>query len=121
MKMAWRRRSNCPISFALDIFGDRWSLLIIRDMMFGRKTTYGEFLESDEKISTNILADRLHRLEAAGIIRKESNVKDRRKIEYRLTEKGLRLEPVLQAMALWSAAHNRDTPVPKKYLGSVLK
>jgi DNA-binding HxlR family transcriptional regulator len=116
MNKARQRRSNCPISFALDIFGDRWSLLIIRDILYGRKATFGEFLESNEKISTNILADRLRRLEGAGIIERAPLVEGKRNIPYRLTEKGLRLEPVLQAMARWSATYNQDTPIPEEYL-----
>jgi DNA-binding HxlR family transcriptional regulator len=84
--------------------------------MFAGKTTFGEFLESDEKIATNILADRLRRLQEAGIIEKSSSREGTRKTPYRLTEKGLRLEPVLQAIALWSATHNRTTPIPEEYL-----
>ena len=63
-------RSNCPINFALETFGDKWTLLVIRDLMFKGKRHYGDFLASDEKISTNILADRLHKLEAKGVVSK---------------------------------------------------
>jgi DNA-binding HxlR family transcriptional regulator len=87
------------------MLGDRWSLLIIRDMMLRGSRTYKEFLESNEKIATNILADRLRRLEADGIIATRPDPSDGRKLIYLLTKKGIDLAPVLTEMVLWAAAH----------------
>jgi DNA-binding HxlR family transcriptional regulator len=89
------------------MLGDRWSLLIIRDMMLRGCRTYKEFLESHEKIATNILADRLRRLEAHGIITAKRDPNDGRKLIYLLTAKGIDLAPVLAEMVLWAAAHER--------------
>lgn len=97
------KRSDCPVNFAVETIGDRWSLVIIRDMIFWGKRTYGELLKSDEKISTNILADRLAYLEREGIIKKEQLKSDKRKILYVPTEKGLDLVPVMVEMIAWSA------------------
>jgi len=98
-----------------------WSLLIVRDMLGRHKSTYGEFLASDEKISTNILADRLSRLEQDGIIEKKPHASDRRKDTYRLTEKGIDLAPMLLEMVLWSAKYDPNTPVTKEFVERVKK
>ncbi len=95
------RRSTCPISCTLDILGDKWTLLIIRDLMFWGKRTYGEFLQSEEKIATNILADRLRILEKAGMVEKKAFPGNRVKNLYRLTPKGIDLMPVLFEIILW--------------------
>lgn len=95
-------RSHCPINFGLESFGDKWSLLIIRDIVFRGKRTYGEFLKSGEGFSTNILASRLEQLEESGIIKKSPHPDDSRKDIYTLTEKGLDLMPMLFEMILWS-------------------
>ena len=95
-------RSNCPVNFGLETFGDKWSLLIIRDMVFWGKKTYGEFLRSDEGIATNILASRLASLEKEGIVSKKQNPGDKRKDIYSLTEKGLELIPLLVEIVAWS-------------------
>lgn len=97
-----KRRSMCGVSTLLDILGDKWSLLIVRDIMFRGKNTYGDFIKSDEKIATNILADRLQMLENAGIIAKEEFPGNKVKNIYKLTDKGKRLMPVLVEMVLWS-------------------
>jgi DNA-binding HxlR family transcriptional regulator len=98
-------RSGCPLNASVEILGDRWSLLIIRDMMLRGFRTYKEFLGSDEGIATNILAERLRRLEAHGIICSMAEPSDGRKLIYVLTEKGIDLAPVLTEMVLWAAAH----------------
>ncbi len=98
-------RSGCPLNASVEILGDRWSLLIIRDMMLRGFRTYKEFLESYEGIATNILADRLRKLIAHGIITTERNPSDGRKLIYSLTPKGIDLAPVLTEMVLWAAAH----------------
>lgn len=100
-------RSGCPVSIALEKFGDRWSLLIIRDLMVRGYKTFKQFQESGEGIASNILATRLQKLEAAEIITREPEASDARKINYRLTEKGIDLAPVLLELLLWSAKHEK--------------
>ena len=112
MTRAARRRSDCPFNASLEVFGDRWSLLIVRDLLFDRRSSYKEFLESDERIATNILADRLQRLEGKGIIVKTRDTDDARKLVYRLTTKGLDLAPVLVEMIMWGSRHERTKSPP---------
>lgn len=100
------RRSGCPVAFGLDSFGDRWSLLVIREIMVKGKKTYGEFLDVDEGISTNILADRLKHLEAEGIIEKSRDPEKRRSFIYALTDKGRDLAPIIREIIIWSGAHD---------------
>jgi DNA-binding HxlR family transcriptional regulator len=103
-KPANNRRSGCPLNASVEMLGDRWSLLIIRDMMLLGYRTFKEFLNSHERIATNILADRLRRLENYGIIASAPDPSDGRKQIYSLTPKGLGLAPVLTEMVLWAAA-----------------
>ena len=103
------RRSACAISMALESIGDKWSLLILRDLMFTEKRTYGELQASDEKIATNILAARLLSLEANGLIRKTADPNNGRRSLYFLTEKGIDLLPVIVELRQWSEKHNEDT------------
>ena len=105
--MVAKRRSGCPVSIALETFGDRWSLLIIRDLMVRGFHTFKDFLESGEGIATNILSDRLKKLEAAGIIQAEAEESDARRLNYWLTEKGIDLAPVVLDLLLWSARHEQ--------------
>ena len=100
-----RRRSGCPLNASVEMLGDRWSLLIIRDMMLRGFRSYKEFMECYEGIATNILADRLRKLVAYGIISSEPDPSDGRKVIYVLTRKGIDLAPVLTEMVLWAAAH----------------
>lgn len=116
MKHKHNKRSDCPINFALETFGDPWSLLIIRDLVYFGKRTYGEFLESEEGIATNILASRLAHLEHQGILTKRPHETERRKEIYTLTEKGLDLIPVLVEMANWSAVHDPQTGAPPAWI-----
>ena len=102
-----KRRSGCPLNASVETLGDRWSLLIVRDMMLRGSRTYKEFLDSYEGIATNILADRLRRLEAHGIITAEPDPSDGRKLIYLLTAKGIDLAPVLTEMVLWAARHEK--------------
>jgi DNA-binding HxlR family transcriptional regulator len=113
-----KRRSGCPVSIALEAFGDRWSLLIIRDMMVRGLRTFTDFQESGEGIATNILTDRLQKLEAAEIIVAEVDERDGRKINYRLTEKGIDLAPVLLELLIWSAQHE-ETGAPCAYIAKL--
>jgi DNA-binding HxlR family transcriptional regulator len=101
------RRSGCPLNASVEMLGDRWSLLILRDMMLRGFRYYKDFLKSYEGIATNILADRLRRLEGYGIIAAERDPSDGRKLIYSLTAKGIDLAPVLTEMVLWAAAHER--------------
>jgi DNA-binding HxlR family transcriptional regulator len=98
-------RSGCPVSISLERFGDRWSLLIIRDLMVRGYHTFKEFQNSGEGIATNVLADRLKRLRTAGIIHTEADPLDSRKVNYRLTEKGIDLAPVVLELLIWGAKH----------------
>jgi DNA-binding HxlR family transcriptional regulator len=116
MKHTHQRRSDCPINFALETFGDMWSLLIIRDIVYFGKKTYGEFLASEEGMATNILANRLAHLEQQGLLVKKPSASDKRKEEYVLTETGLDLIPVLVEMANWSAEHDPHTAAPAAWI-----
>jgi DNA-binding HxlR family transcriptional regulator len=106
-----KHRSGCPVSISLEMLGDRWSLLIIRDLMVRGFRTFKEFQGSTEGIATNILADRLRKLEAAGIITAEAEKTDARRVNYRLTEKGIDLAPVLLELLIWGARHE-ETGAP---------
>ena len=99
-------RSDCPISYSLDVLGDKWALLILRDMVFAGKSTYGEFLQSAEKIATNILANRLATLESQGVVTTQVAADKKSKFTYRLTEKGLDLLPILLEITLWGATYS---------------
>ncbi|MFT7633957.1 MAG: DNA-binding HxlR family transcriptional regulator [Mariniblastus sp.] len=105
-----KRQTGCPITFGLDTFGDRWSLLIIREVMLGGKKTYSEFIEADEGIATNILIDRLKHLETEGILEKSRDPNNRRSFIYALTKKGRDLAPIILEIIIWSGAHD-DRPV----------
>lgn len=113
------RRSDCPVNFALQTFGDTWSLLIVRDIVYFGKRTFGEFSDSDEGISTNILASRLVQLQESGILVKKSHDADKRKEVYSLTEKGLDLIPILLEMSAWSADHDAHTGAPQAFVAAV--
>lgn len=116
MKHTYYRRSDCPINFALETFGDPWSLLIIRDIVYFGKKTYGEFLASEEGMATNILASRLVHLEQQGILLKRPCAQDKRKEEYILTDKGLDLIPILADIATWSAEYDSQTGAPAAWI-----
>ncbi len=100
-----KHRSACPVSVSLEVFGDRWSLLIVRDVMIRGFRTFKQFEQSGEGIATNILADRLRRLASAGIVSAKPDQADRRRVSYRLTEKGIDLAPILLELLLWGARH----------------
>jgi DNA-binding HxlR family transcriptional regulator len=97
-----KKRSNCPVSCSLDIWGDKWSLLIVRDLMFAKERTYGDFLKSPEGIATNILASRLQTLEDNKIIKKSDHPASKAKVLYRLTKKGIDLLPIMIEINLWA-------------------
>lgn len=114
-------RSQCPISMALDIFGDKWSLLVLRDLIFNNKTTYGEFLDTDEKIATNILADRLATLETGGIISRDIHPESKAKVLYKLTTKGIDLIPVLVEIIVWSEKYHDVHPHAIQFVKMIKK
>lgn len=109
-------RSDCPISYALDFFGDKWTFLIIRDLALEGKKFYSDFLNSKEGIATNILSDRLKKLENNGVIESKVYPKLKTKKEYFLTEKGKNLIPVLVEMILWSVQYENDLAVPQEFI-----
>ena len=94
-------RSKCPLSCSLDIFGDKWSLLILRDMIFEKKNTFKDFISSEEKIASNILSARLKKLEKFGLISKNSNIQNRKIRIYKLTDSGLELIPTILEITIW--------------------
>lgn len=104
-KVSKARPVSCPLHRFLELFGDRWTLLIVRDLLFGEKHAFGEFLAAQEGIATNMLADRLRRLERQGIVTRRQHPTDARKRVYSLSAKGVELAPVLIEAALWSEAH----------------
>lgn len=101
-----QRRSNCPVSFSLDFLGDKWTLLILRDIVLANKSTYGDFLSSEEKIATNILADRLGTLEKYGFITKKVSAEKKNKFLFTMTEKGIDLVPVIMELTIWGSKYN---------------
>ena len=110
------KRSNCPISFGLEVFGDKWSLLILRDIFFKGARHYREFLRADEKIATNILASRLKLLVDQGLIEKKRDESNRRQYIYVPTKKGLELIPTLLEIVLWSANNDPETDAVESYI-----
>ncbi len=106
-----QKRSDCPISSSLDIWGDKWSLLIVRDLMDSRQCTYGDFLKSPEKIATNILASRLQSLEEFEIIEKTEHPDSKRKMFYKLTPKGVNMVPIMIEITAWA---DKYSTIPKE-------
>jgi len=102
-------RSECSISCALEILGDKWTLLIIRDALYLKSEAFGQFRSSPEKIASNILTDRLERLVRYGIMEKNNNPDNKLKFDYRLTERGRQLEPILLAIGKWGAENIQGT------------
>jgi len=107
------RRSDCPINFALQVFGDAWSLLVIRDLMFTERRTYTDFLNAEEGMATNILAARLKQLQADGLIRRRGTG---RGAEFALTKKGIDLLPAMLELISWSGKYDGATGAPKEFL-----
>ncbi|HAA12079.1 MAG TPA: transcriptional regulator [Cytophagales bacterium] len=113
--MARDPKSFCSINLALEVFGDKWTLLIIRDIMLGDKRHFREILQSEEKISTNILTDRLNMLESRGILTKGNDPSHKQKFVYSLTQKGIDLLPVIAAMAQWSLKHEPVSAISQQH------
>lgn len=108
------RRSDCPTNFALQTFGDSWSLLVVRDLMFKGKRTFGEFAASEEHVATNILTDRLRTLQRSGIIRRDGTGRATR---YSLTAKGVDLLPLMIELIVWSARYDVRSAAPAALVG----
>ena len=119
-KKSSNHRSACPVSISLETLGDRWSLLIVRDMMVRGFHTFREFQHSGEGIATNILSDRLRKLEAAGILTTEPAANDGRSVHYRLTEKGIALAPVVLELLIWAGNHE-STGAPPGFIAQAEK
>lgn len=113
---ASKRRSNCPISISLDLLGDKWTLLILRDLAFRKKRYFRDFLDSEEKIATNILASRLRNLEQASIVTREPDPNNARQVIYTLTGKGLDLIPLLIDLVIWGASYDPNTKAPQEII-----
>lgn len=116
-----KRQSGCPVAFGLDTFGDRWSLLVIREIMLRGKKTYSEFMEMDESIATNILIDRLKHLEAEGIVTKTRDPENRRSFIYTLTKKGRDLAPIMLEIIIWSGAHDSRSVALRQVLNKIVE
>jgi DNA-binding HxlR family transcriptional regulator len=108
--------SGCPIDYGLDVFGDRWTLLVIRDLLFGGKRRFGELMGSPERIASNILTARLKKLEERGLIRRAVDPENRKQVVYSMTEKGHDLAPVMVELIRWGGKYDPNTPVPKSFL-----
>ena len=115
------RRSDCPVSCSLDVWGDKWSLLIIRDLMYAKQCTYGDFLKSAEGIATNILASRLLTLEENGVIEKLNHPDSKAKVLYKLTLKGIDLLPLMIEIGIWSEKYHNINKDKKAELKEVKK
>lgn len=115
-----KKRSDCPISYTMDFFGDKWTFLILRDMAFKGKSFYKEFLEAGEGIATNVLSDRLKMLESEGVISSKKYEKLKTMKMYSLTEKGKALIPVLIEIIVWGGKYDKDTGAPKEFLKEVM-
>lgn len=113
-----KRRSDCPISFGLDVFGDKWTLLVLRDIMFYHRTRFSDFAPQ-ERIATNILADRLSRLEALDIIRKTRDAERKNQYVYSATQKGKDLLPTLIDVTLWGLRYDPGSLAGKVYVGRI--
>lgn len=114
-------KSHCPINFGLEVFGDPWSLLIVRDIVYFGKHTFKEFLASEEAIAPSVLSTRLTQLEAAGILVSSPDPTDRRRITYHLTEVGLGLIPIMVEIANWSARVDPETGAPIDWIETVAR
>jgi DNA-binding HxlR family transcriptional regulator len=110
------RKSDCPVHFALEVFGDAWTLLIIRDLMFKGRTSYTDFLRAEEGIATNVLADRLARLEEDGILEKDAGSGRGSGSAYRLTSKGIDLLPIMLEIIGWSAKYDPKTAADRRFV-----
>jgi DNA-binding HxlR family transcriptional regulator len=120
-ELADNHRSGCPINLALEVFGDKWSLIIIRDLMFNGKRHFRELLQSEEKIASNILTDRLNMFEREGVLTKSPDPDHKQKFVYSLTEKGIDLLPILVEMGGWSLKYQPVAPDKRGHADELMK
>ena len=120
-KKKYAARSGCPVVFFVDVFGDKWSLLILRDVLFWQRKHYSEFLQAGEGIATNILADRLDKLEQLGLLKKAPDQQNLRQYLYSPTEKALDLIPFFIEMFCWSGKYDQQTAIPPQLLERYLE
>jgi DNA-binding HxlR family transcriptional regulator len=111
-----KQLSGCPIDYGLDVFGDRWTLLVVRDLLFVGKRRFSELMQSPERIASNILAARLKKLEERGLISRAPDPDNRKRMIYELTGKGRDLTPVLVELVRWGGRHDPNTPVPRSFV-----
>jgi len=116
MKKELPCRSDCPITFSLDVVGDKWSLIVLRDLIFARKRYFQEFLGSPEKIASNILASRLKLLEKAGLVTRAADAVNARRVIYAPTAKALDLLPVMLEMLLWGTKYHAKANAPEPFV-----
>lgn len=116
-----KKRSNCPISYTMDFFGDKWTFLILRDIALKGRCFYKEFLEAGEGIATNVLSDRLKMLESEDIIESRKYEKLKTMKTYSLTEKGKALIPILIEIIIWGATYDKDTEAPEEFVQNAKK
>jgi DNA-binding HxlR family transcriptional regulator len=110
------RHSGCGLAYSLDIFGDKWTLVVVRDLIFTGKRYFGEFMASPEKMASNILSDRLKRLEESGIVSKTQDPENESKFIYELTQKGKELIPLVLEIMIWGAKHDPNSNTPPAFL-----
>ena len=112
-------KSHCPINYGLEVFGDPWSLLVVRDIVYCGKHTFNEFLASEEAIAPSVLSARLDQLVTAGMLSKDRDPADRRRVSYNQTEQGLRVIPILVEIADWGVDADPDTGAPREWVAMV--
>jgi DNA-binding HxlR family transcriptional regulator len=115
------RRSDCPISYALDFVGDRWTLIVLRDLILGGKRRFQEFVASNEKIASNILSNRLKLLERAGLVTRTKDPAHRRSVIYTPTEKGVDLLPIILELVHWGAKYDPKSAAPPQMIRRLAK
>lgn len=118
-KRATKRRSDCPLSLALDLFGDRWTLLVLRDLLFLKKRHFQDFLAAEESIASNILSARLRLLESTGMVTRHPDPGNARKIVYQPTDKAIDLVPALLELVRWSAEHDGQTKASPQFVARI--
>lgn len=116
VRLPHKPRSHCPINFGLEILGDKWTLLILRDLLIQGKSSFKEFQASEEGIASNILSERLARLEGSGLIKRHMVKEDGRQVRYAATDAGRELLPVLVEIAYWGATHDARTAAPQEFV-----
>lgn len=116
VKLPHTARSGCPINFGLEIFGDKWTFLILRDLLIQGKKTFGEFQASEEGIASNVLSERLARLEHSGLVKKQRDANDARQFHYHATKAGSALIPALMELSYWGAVHDPKTAAPPNFV-----